>query len=139
MLNFSLESPAGPPIKSVKPASNINMSITRRGTVYNENRIRSPPKKRKFSDNNTTENKRHKQQKYQQLSASPLIASTPKRPKQSMFETPSQVLKNKLHQHLIDKPRNKSNSRTLASINDSISITKKRRSYSKEPVCFKAY
>lgn len=127
-LNFSLESPAGP-IKPIKTPANINMSMTRQGSIYNEN-TNFTNKKRKYSENESN-NSKNKQHRYHTKHA-PLLASTPKRPKQSMLETPSQILKNRFHQNMVNKP--KSNSQTLATLNDSIKVTKKRQSSSKEQV-----
>lgn len=126
MLNFSLDSPAGP-IKPTK-ATNLDMSVTRKGTTYSKHISLKTNKKRKFSENELGESSRQKTQFHDNLPA-----STPKRPKKThtMFETPSQILKNKLVKNL----NNKANSR-LGTINDSIHVTKKRQSYSKEQVKF---
>lgn len=144
LLNFSLDSPAGPSSKPIKCSINLDISKTRRGTSYGENRSIDVQKlygKRKLTDSDINDIKKNfnKHRKlYEQLS--PMMSSTPKRPSKplnTMFETPSQILKNKFHQSMCNansKPSLKSKNRVLQTINDSINITKKRRSYSKEQV-----
>lgn len=138
LLNFSLDSPAGPgPIKS-KKNTQLDMSMTRRGTTYGKYTNFANQKtsaKRKIPENDVPENSKNKQRKYHEP-LSPLLASTPKRPRKqaTMFETPSEILKNKIHQKLCNKTSAKQDSRSLNTVNDSIHVAKKRQSISREQV-----
>lgn len=138
LLDFSLDSPAGP-IQPDKTA-NHDISMTRRGTTYKSNISLAKKKnttngKRKYSEY-ITENSKTKHSKVHEQHLAPLLASTPKRPKTqpTIFQTPSQYLKNKILQNIRNKTTNESHRRTLKNINDSINVTKKRQSFSKEPV-----
>lgn len=139
LLDFTLDSPAGPikPIKPIKSktAINLDMSITRNGTTYSKNSNIGSTKtnrKRKLSEHDTLS--KSKQRKIQEK-LPPMSSSTPKRPgKKATFESPSQILRNKLQQNILHKTNAKSNSRTLTTLNDSIKVTKKRQSISKEQV-----
>lgn len=137
LLNFSLDSPAGP--RSIKSKKNtlLDMSMTRRGTTYGKhiNVNQKISGKRKIPEYDVPENSKNKQRKLHEP-LSPLLASTPKRPRKqaTMFETPSEILKNKIHQNLCNKTRAKSDSRSLNNVNDSIHLTKKKQSISREQV-----
>lgn len=142
LMNFSLDSPAGPS-KLTKASVNLDISMTRKGTNYNRNystNIEKPNGKRKLAESDINENNKssNKHRKFHEPLSS-MVSSTPKRPskpQQTMFETPSQILKNRFHQNVCkanSKPSVKSN-RVLKTLNDSINITKKRSSYSKEQV-----
>uniref|UniRef100_A0A2S2Q063 SANTA domain-containing protein n=2 Tax=Sipha flava TaxID=143950 RepID=A0A2S2Q063_9HEMI len=128
ILNLSLNSPAAP-IISIKPPKktvNLDMSMTRAGKIYSHNII--PHRKRKNPDDEVSCKSKTKYAAFNEKS--PLLASTPKRPKKQpvMYETPTQILKKKLHQNI----QKETKSRTLKEIDDSIKVTKKRRSGSKE-------
>lgn len=137
-LNFTLDSPAGPikPVKfSVKPkaAIDLNMSLTRNGKSYNceKQTTQKMNGKRKSIELNELESKI----KRRKIQSPPIIASTPKRPlKQYVYDSPSQLLKNKLHQKMHNEASAKLTGRILNLTNDSINVTKKRQSLTKEQV-----
>ena len=135
VFDFSISSPAGPIAKPIKASVNLDASMTRRGTTYSKNMTLANHKtniKRKFSENDETENNKIKHRRFcEHLPL--LLASTPKKPRKqpTMFETPSQILKKKFSQNIC----NNSNKRQkLNNVNDSIYINKKRQSQSKEQV-----
>ncbi|XP_050527393.1 uncharacterized protein LOC126897669 [Daktulosphaira vitifoliae] len=132
-LNFSLESPAGP-MKLSKPALNLDVSMTRKGTSYGTSKVvvnKDISNKRKFPECDTAaENNKSKHRKYQ----APLLASTPKRPRlHPQCATPSEILKSKLCRKLnVNHEMSKhKNCKTLNTANDSI-VVKKRQSYTKD-------
>lgn len=138
ILDFSLDSPAGP----LKPKTTdmLNMSITRNGKSYNSslktvNKNNTGKRKSTDSSQNDTNIQRKQRKFYDKLP--PMLASTPKRPKSrpSVFQTPTQILKNKLCRKVNNHQSNaKSNSRLINTHNDSINVIKKRQSNSKEQV-----
>lgn len=137
LLNFSLDSPAGP----IKPKSvNLDISMTRNGKMYSKNMKTVNQKthgKRKSSENDSPKHDTINQRKHRKFydQSSPLLASTPKRPRiRTNVLTPTQILKNKICQNINIQAKTKSNSRSLNNANDSIAIIKKRPSYSKEQV-----
>lgn len=124
MLNFSLESPAGPTKTTVNHKMNV---MLKNGSIHTKNMNLTSHKnsgKRKYTEYDKTENNRFLQQ------SSSLLTSTPKRRKKqlTMFDVPSQILKNKFHENIC----NKAQSETPKTINDSIKVTKKRQSDSKK-------
>lgn len=133
-LNFTLDSPAGPikPVEFSVKSKALNMSFTRNGTSYNckkQTPQKTNGKRKKPTELDELESKRPKFQ------SAPIIASTPKRqPKQCMYDSPSQLLKIKLHQKMHNKASAKSTGRILNLTNDSINVTKKRQSLTKEQV-----
>ncbi|KAF0772346.1 Uncharacterized protein FWK35_00002611 [Aphis craccivora] len=131
LFDFSISSPAGPMTKPIKASVNLDASMTRKGTTYSKN-ITLTNHKRKLIECDETENNKIKHRKFGEHIPS-ILASTPKKPKKqlTMFETPSQILKNKFSQKIcsnLNKPRK------LNNINDSIHINKKRKSQSTEQI-----
>ncbi|XP_025195441.1 uncharacterized protein PFB0145c-like [Melanaphis sacchari] len=126
VFDFSISSPAGPITKPTRATMNLDASMTRKGTTYSKN-ITLVNHKRKLSEYDETENNKIKHRKFGEHLPL-LLASTPKKPKKqpTMFETPSQILKNKFSQNILNKQRK------LNNVNDSIHINKKRKSQSKE-------
>jgi len=126
ILNFSLDSPAIPTKTTVDHKTSVKV---KNGSIHIKNMNLTNQKnssKRKFTEYNKTENNRF-------LEQSPsLLTSTPKRRKKqlTMFDVPSQILKNKFHENIC----NKAQSQTSKTINDSIKVTKKRQSDSKKRV-----
>ncbi|XP_026806710.1 putative uncharacterized protein DDB_G0289263 [Rhopalosiphum maidis] len=129
VFDFSISSPAGPIAKPTKAVVNLDASMTRKGTTYSKN-ITLANHKRKLSEYDETENHKIKHRKFGEHLPL-LLASTPKKPKKqpTMFETPSQILKNKFSQNICN---NSNKQRKLNNVNDSIHINKKRKSQSKE-------
>jgi len=133
VLDFSINSPAGPIAKPIKAA--LNASITRKGTTYSKNMTLDNHKtntKRKLSEYDETENNKIKHHRFHEHLPL-LLASTPKKPRKqpTMFETPSQILKNRFSQNICN---NSNKRRKLNNVNDSINVNKKRQSQSKEQV-----
>lgn len=131
ILNFSLDSPAGP-IKSTKTFVNHNTSMAQKKLICTKSMSQKKNGKRKYPENVPSENNIKKNTFHEQL-----LTSTPKKPKKALtvFETPSQILKNKFHQNIRNKVNTKSQSPSLKQINDSINVTKKRQLLSKRQVC----
>lgn len=131
VFDFSISSPAGPMAKPTKAAVNLDASMTRKGTTYSKN-ITLANHKRKLTECDETENNKIKHRKFGEHLPS-ILASTPKKPKNqlTMFETPSQILKNKFSQKVCS---NSNKQRKLNNVNDSIHINKKRKSQSTEQV-----
>jgi len=126
MLNFSLESPAVPTKTTVNHKTSV---MVKNRSIHTKNMNLTSQRnggKRKYTEDNKTENN-------QFLEQSPsLLTSTPKRQKKqlTMFDVPSQILKNKFHENIC----NKAQSQKPKTINDSIKVTKKRQSDSKKRV-----
>lgn len=137
ILNFSLDSPAGPN-KATKTTVKHDKSIIKKGSSHTKSINATTEKnssKRKHPEYDTAENNKNEKNKSREQ-IPPLLTSTPKRPRKqlTMFETPSQILKNRFHQNIRNKANTKSQSQILKTINDSINVTKKRQSQSKKPV-----
>lgn len=128
-LNFSLDSPAAT-ITTVKATKkpNLDMSMTRAGKIYSNNVMAD--RKRKHPDPEVPVKRKTNCATINEKL--PMLASTPKRPKKrpAIYDTPTQILKNKISQDI----QQKTNSLALKRIDDSIYVTKKRRSFTKEQV-----
>jgi len=139
VLNFSLDSPVRP-IKSIKTNVNHKTSMMiKKKLIYTKSMdlLTNQPNsgKRKYPEYDVAEyNKTKSNQFLEKLS--PLMTSTPKRPKKqlTMFKVPSHISKNKFHKNIYNKADMKSQSQTLKIINDSINVTKRRLSDSKKRV-----